>query len=427
MPEDTERDVDAAEVEGDEDEDWSEPVDVSGLPDGSTTLIVGGFSAFATPADALASVKYPTDQLLLLRGEYEGDLCVDSTVHKGVLVAGDATAAPGDVVVRGALRIAYSEPGNNANAEAAAAEVAAAAEAAAAEAEADGGAGGDGEDGGAGGGASRSRGRKKKDVAPKVLTVRRLSFLSGAVFAEQTDADVAECVFGTAAGVPAVPRAVRCGGFSTVRVTRCTVFGSGLSAVYCFPASRVRFEGCDITGSEKPAAQGADARKKPKRGYVPPPPPPPTAPAKCECEVGAQCDNSRAVFLDCRFTNFGIGALVADASKGHTFDRCAFSRLATVGVLFDSGARATMRSSTVKLCGREALVVGAGAHPTLRDNTFVGNVRLKAGAEVTGATDNIVALNGTVFDEGSLFDVKGFTVVSTDPTLVKPKKVKTEE
>ncbi len=132
-------------------------------------------------------------------------------------------------------------------------------------------------------------------------------------------------------------------------------------------------------------------------------------------------------FKYCIVELFGIGVVLNDKCQGTVIEKTTITEIGTVGVLFNPGCVAAMRNSSVKLCGRECVVVGTKAHPSLRANIFVGDARLKEGSVGSGISDNILGLNGKLFVDGSQFTVKGFTTVPKDPTIVKPKKVEEDE
>lgn len=393
---DDEREEDVA-VEEEEEEDWSEPIPVDDMPAGNTTTFVGGFSPVTTVTAALANIRDKDDQVIVLPGKYETDVSLDSTTNDGLRFLGDANSQPGDIVFTGLLDVAYSVPAAAQNDEPAADE--------------------------------DEDGPKKPAEPPRPLTIRGMTFLAGAVFSELTQGAVDNCVFGhmyVEADGESVPRTVRCHGLSTVAFNGCRAYGSERSAVYCFPHARNTFVGCSFIGAEKPPPPPPVEKRK-RRPVAPPPPPPPSVPATCECEVGVQCDDATAKFTDCIVNRFNIGMYCSAACKGAVIEQCSVSEIATVGILLGDECNATVRKATVKLCGRECIVVGAGAHPTLRENVLVGDVRLKRGAVASGASDNILGLNGNIIDEGGRFTVKGFTSVAKDPSLVKPKKVVDED
>ena len=256
-------------------EEWTEPVDLSELPDGNKTVFVGGFSTIKTINEALPQLKTAKDRVIVLKGSYEGDVTIDSTKWKGLIISGEEGSNANDVKIDGALNLDWSKPEINPDAE----EETAVEEPASPVGE-------DGEGGAEEGGDAGEVEAKPKVIAqPKLLTLSKLTFLKGAVVNAQTAADIVECNFGTKTGSHAVPHTVQCHGFSTVMFRRCRIYGTQRSAVYCYPRSSALLDRCDIIGSEKPAPQSAPVKHK--RGYVPPPPPPPTAPTKCECEVGA--------------------------------------------------------------------------------------------------------------------------------------------
>jgi hypothetical protein len=404
--------------EGDEEEEWTEPVDLSELSDGHTTTIVGGFSSVTSINAALLLVKSTKDRIMITKGVYDGDVTIDSTKWKGLSVTAEEGCTTNDVKVQGKLVLDWSVPPpkkddeEEPEPEAAAPPPAQDGEAA------------EGEDGEAA--AAAAAARKKASLQPKLLTISGITFFGGAEVNAQTEADVVSCVFGSKTAAVVQPHTVVTHAFSAVTFRRCQIYGTQRSAIYGFPRTKAQFDRCDVIGAEKPPAN-AVAVVKPKRGYVPPPPPPPVAPEKCECEIGAFCDNSNSVFRECTFSHFDLGILTRDTCKGLTFERCALSLIASVGVMIDAKSNPILRNCAVKLCKRECVVVGAEAHPTLRDNIFVGDVRLKRGAVATGISGNTLALNGKLWDDDGTFAVKGFTSVENDPTAPKPKKIKKAE
>jgi hypothetical protein len=210
------------EEEVEDDEDWTEPVDLEGLEDGFSTFLVGRFSKHATVASAVAEVKHKEDRVLVLAGEYRGDVALDSTVNHGLRISGDATVDASAVVFKGLLDVQYSKM----------------------EARAEETAGDDDED-------------KPAEAAPVVpLTLTHMTFESGGVFTELTDADVTDVVFGAAvsstSSAEEVPRTVRCHGLSTVRFNQCHIYGMGRSAVYCYPHARCAFTDCKVLGAKRP-------------------------------------------------------------------------------------------------------------------------------------------------------------------------------
>lgn len=386
---DDEREENAEVIE--EEEEWTEPVDLAGLVDGPTTTFVGGFSAIKAVAAGLARVTQPGDAVVVLPGSYEGDVALDTTKLRGVEVRGDAGSARGDVVIRGRLVLEFSSPTAAAPKEAAA----------------------EGEDDDA----------ARKAEPAKLLRVSHLAFLGGGMYNAQTAADVSDCVFGSADRSTVVDHCLATHGFSTVTTSDSVVFGTAKSAIYCFPRSRVVFERCDFVGATTPQPLADGERKVRKRGAAPPPPAPPTTPSKCECDVGIYLDDGSARFVSCAVKKFDVGVLTNDTCPKSSLERISVSLISTVGVLCETNAATTIRGCVVKMCGRECLVLGDAAHPTVRDNIFVGDVRLKRGCVATGVTDNTVALSGKVLVEDETFHVKGLTVVAHDPTLPKVKKM----
>uniref|UniRef100_A0A7S1PL20 Right handed beta helix domain-containing protein n=1 Tax=Neobodo designis TaxID=312471 RepID=A0A7S1PL20_NEODS len=403
---DDERDEEMRPEEEEEEEDeeaWAEPVSLEGLPVGNTTTFVGGFSTVKNLSDALAAWKNKDDRIIVLPGTYDADVSLDANGHQGLVLQGDATAEPSAIVFKGLLDVAATAGAKPPGSDAMPAEEE--------EAEDE-----DGENAAA-------------KQPPRPLTLGRMAFLGGAVFSETADADINECVFGSAFVDDAherVPRTVRCHGLSTVRVNKCTCYGMERSAVYCYPHARATFTDCTFVGAKKPPPPPPEHERR-RRRLVAAPPPPPSVPESCECEVGVHMDDSQAKFVGCVVNNFTIGFAFNDKCAGTTVENCTVTEIATVAFLLGSGTCPAVRGNSAKLCGRECVVVGGKAHPTMRNNVFVGDARLKDGAVVTGICDNVLGLNGQLIAEGQRYTVKGFTSVPKDPTLVKPKKPEDED
>ena len=404
---DDERDEEMRPEEEEEEEDeeaWAEPVVLDDLPVGNTTTFVGGFSPIKALPDAVGLWKNKDDRLIVLAGKYEADVSPDSNAHQGLVVQGDATAEASAVVFTGLLDVGATAgakpPGTDA-------------ENAADEAEEH------DEDGE----------QAAPPQPPRPLTIGHMTFLGGAVFSETSDATIDDCIFGGMFVDDAnerVPRTVRCHGLSTVRLNKCTAYGMERSAVYCYPHARATFTDCTMIGAKKPPPPPPESERRRKR-VVAAPVPPPAVPTACECEVGVHIDNAEAKFVGCVVNNFTIGYAFNDKCAGTTVEGSTVTEIATVAFLLGAGTSPAVRGNAAKLCGRECVVIGAKAHPTMRNNVFVGDARLKDGAVVTGICDNVLGLNGQLFVEGQRFNVKGFTVVAKDPTLVKPKKEEDEE
>ena len=393
----------AQDGELEEDEEWLDPVDVDALPDGSRTTFVGGaFSSFKSLTSLLEATNHPLragDKVVVLPGTYDQDAILDTHTHRGVTIVGDAASDVSAVVFTGQLALQQSAQANAA--------------AAAAPPPTD----------------DTDDGAPKAPPAP--LAIGHMTFLSGAILAELSDADVSDCVFGGRhipqladkdASLPA--RMVACHGFSVVRLTRCKIWGFQLSAVYGFPYSRVTASQCDIIGADRPPAKVQEAHTYRRKLVVEAAASaaPTGVPATCEVEVGVELDNAEMTFRECTISNCNIGLLVRDASKKSTLEKSVIAQIATVGILLEAGACMSIRGNKVKHCGRECLVLGNKAHPIIRDNVFVGDVRLKAEAVTTGVCDNVLALNGKLLEGQQIFSRRGFTTIATDPTAPKVKK-----
>jgi hypothetical protein len=385
--------------EGEEEEDeeaWAEPVSLEGLPHGNSTILVGGFSPITSLAVALQSWKDKNDQIIVLPGTYDVDVSLDSNQHQGLRINGDASADVSAIVFKGLLDVACTPGGKPPGAQ------------------------------------TRAEGDDDEPAAkevPRPLTIGHMTFLAGAVFSETSNLCVNDCVFGnifSSEATERVPRTVRVHGLSTVRFDKCTAYGMERSAVYLYPHARATFTSCSFIGARKPPPPPTENERR-RRKQVSAPPPPPAVPTSCECEVGVHVDNASSSFTDCIVNNFSIGFAFNDQCKGTVVEKCTITEMGTVGILLGSSSSPAVRGNTVKLCGRECVVVGSQAHPTMRSNVFVGDARLKDGAVVTGICDNILGLNGQLFTEGQKFTVKGFASVPKDPTLIKPKKVEEDE
>ena len=405
-----------------EDEEWTEPADLEGLDDGPTTVFVGSFSYFHTIASALEAIKRPADKMVVLAGAYEGDVTIDTTVRKNLSIQGDSTVPRSSVVIKGKLILTYSEPAHTENAEPEPTEAEDKKAPAADESQAEGEGDNEGEP---------QKKKPKRDEPPKLLSITHLWFMNGADFTAQTNALLSDCQLGplssTAApsGAPTPPpRTVVCHALSTVRVSASTVCGCGKSAIYMYPRARCVLEGCEIAGYVKPppASEETTKRKKIPKSAVPLPPPVPQVPTKCECECGLYCDDSEGKLMKCTIQQCDIGVVCHDVCRGTVLEECTVQQMAAVGLLLDKGSCATVRKCIFKLCGRDAVIIGAQCHPIMRSNVMVGSVRVKHGASFTGICDNVVGCDGAVVVEDATFAVKGFQVVSVDPTVAKPKK-----
>lgn len=391
-------------------EEWVEQVDVSALgDDGPSTIFVGGFSALQTATEGLAAVKYRDDRVVVLAGNYAGDLVVDSTRLDGVDVRGEGVVTfEGRLIVEytsfdpeKALRVPQAAEGAD---DAAAVAPAEGEDAPPPEEEPE-----EGEEGG-----------KQEPLRPQRLTIGNMSFLSGLLAEGLSTGYIDDCTFGSPIG--ALPL-THCGvvkALTTVACARCKFFGNGKAVLYGFPRSRASFTDCTFGGAVKPRSDSENVRRK--RGYVPPPPPPPTAPASTECDVGLYLDDASNTFAKCVVSHVGIGVLCRDECKGTLIEDCAVSLTSATGVLLLDKSCPRIARTSVSLNGRESLVVGNHSHPNVRKCNFVGDVRLKTQAIHTGLSDNVVGLSHQVIVEGTNFSIKGFTVIATDPTIVKPKK-----
>jgi hypothetical protein len=398
-------------------EEWTDPVDITVLgDDGPSTIFVGGFSDVRTAKDGLEKMIYRDDKLVFLEGQYEGNLILDSTYLDGVQIVGE-----GAVVFSGQLVVAYSsyDPDRLLKIPVAA-EVDDGAAVAAAEPGEDAApppeeeAEEEGEEG-------------KKAVivrAPKIA-LSNMKFLGGVSTEGLATGYVDDCEFGTPFGEPPLDYCATIASLSDVLFTRSKFYGSGKSVVYAFPRARGVFTECTFEGSIPAVTQTETIRRR--RGYVPPPPPPPTAPTTVHCEVGLYFDDADIRVERSVVSQVGIGILCHDTCRDTVIEECLVTKTSTTGILLMDSASPKIVRSRVNLNGRESLVVGNHSHPNIRSCAFAGDVRLKTHAVHTGLTDNLIGLNRQLEVEGKNFYTKGFTVVPTDPTFIKPKKVVVEE
>lgn len=398
-------------------EEWVDPVDITTLgDDGPSTIFVGGFSSIRTAKDGLEQMVYRDDKLVFLEGEYEGNLTLDSTYLDGVHIRGE-----GDVVFSGQLIVAYSSfdpdrllkvPQAAEADEGAAAAATEPGEDAAPPAEEEAEEEGD-------------EAKKGVVVRPPKVALSNMKFLSGVLTEGLATGYVDDCHFGTPFGVPALDHCATIAPLSDVIFTRSVFYGSGKSIVYAFPRARGVFTECTFEGSIPAVTQTETIRRR--RGYVPPPPPPPTAPTTVYCEVGLYLDDADLQVSHSSVSLVGIGILCRDSCKNTLVEECLVSKTSTTGILLLDNAAPKILRSRVNLNGRESLVVGNFSHPNIRSCAFAGDVRLKTHAVHTGLTDNLIGLNRQLDVEGKNFYTKGFTIVPTDPTFIKPKKVVVEE
>lgn len=397
-------------------EEWTDPVDIAALgDDGPATIFVGGFSELRTAKDGLEQMIYRDDKLVILGGRYEGNLILDSTYLNGAHVCGE-----GDVTFDGQLILAYSSYDSDRILKIPqGAEVDENAAAVAAEPNEDAPpADEEGEDEG-------DDAKKAVVVRPPRLTISNMTFLSGLVTDGLATGYVDDCVFGTPVGEPALDHCATIASLCDAEFLRCRFYGSGKSVVYAFPRSKSSFVECSFEGSIPAVTQTETVRRR--RGYVPPPPPPPTAPTTVQCEVGLYLDDADIKISKCSVALVGIGILCHDGCKDTVVDDSLVTKTSTTGVYLMEHASPKIVRSRVNLNGREALVVGNHSHPNIRNCAFAGDVRLKTEAIHTGLTDNLIGLNKELSVEGKNFYTKGFTVVPTDPTILKVKKVVVEE
>ena len=404
-------------------DEWTELIDIGALDDGPTTTFVGGFSSTKTIDDALEGLVNYNDRIVVLGKVLKGDLKVDSTRFDGVQILAGGSA---ETIVEGRLVLTYSTPGPGIGLKRPAQ--------AAAEDDQDtrkGGEGGlDGEDGAPPQEEEAAEGAEltdKEPVRPSILTVKNLTFTNGCIVEGLAKGDILDCTFGVQTGEVVVDHCAATHALSGAEFVRCKFFGSKRSAVYNFPFSRTKFTDCTIRGTTRPPPAGSTDQKRQKRGYIPPPPPPPTAPQKTECDVGIYNDNAEVTIANCSISNFDVGVLFNDACKGCSVIASKVSEIATVGYLVSSGGCPKLSKCQALLCGRECFVSLENTHPSVRDCIFVGNARIKNGCVMTGMTDNLLGLGGTVVVEDQRFTAKGFKSVPNDPTIVKVKKVVAED
>ena len=478
-----------------DEEVWEDLVELEEVPDGPTTLFVGGFSRYKSINEALESVLTANDRIVLLdKNSQDGDVTIDTTRYCGVSILSacerNTTEAPrvlsdeeaealemeraaaeeeeegldeeelmrrrlaakakkdttvGNFIVNGRLVLHYSEPTEGSKLPSGFIE----------DDEDDDGAGpsggddddedGDGAGDGDGNGGNNGDyddededGARRSKPRPPALNINGINFSNGVVAEAQTNAYLEDCAFGTAAFQPSgangssganeTNTAVHA--LSTVAFTRCQLYGSNKAAVYCFPHSRATFTDCDVKGAKRPltAEEIAALNAKKPRGYVAPPPPAPSVPSAADlcCATGIFADDASAVFTNVDVSNVGIGVYAVGPSKGLRIESSAVKQCGTVGLLFDGGCEALAKGVAVTLCGRECAVFGAG-HPTVRECTFVGDVRLKARCEATGITDNVLGNSAVVINEDATFHIKGFTQVPHDPTAPKKPKKSTSD
>eukprot|EP00744_Colponema_vietnamica_P011109 GILI01015632.1.p1 GENE.GILI01015632.1~~GILI01015632.1.p1 ORF type:complete len:460 (-),score=116.21 GILI01015632.1:80-1459(-) len=444
---------------------WEDVVELDDIPDGPTTIFVGGFSKFKSINEALDIVQTSNDRIVVLE-QQDGDVPIDVTRYCGVTIVGaiprntleppkvgaedevvdeeeemdedellrrkkaqtkkDTTLA--NIVVTGRLVLQYSVPSDNNKLKTGFPEVD--------EDEAnDANAKSNGEEDEDGEGGNNNADGEDEDAGTKVvarapaLTLNGLNFTNGLTGEANTNAYIEDCAFGTLAFQPASGPSgdinTKINALSTIEFTRCQLYGSNKAAIYCFPHSRATFIDCDVRGSQRPltAEEIASRDAKKPRGYVAPPAPAPSAPVDVSCATGIFSDDSSCNFTNVDVLNFGIGIFSVGPNKGFKVDASAVQLSQTVGVLFDQNCGGTIKNTSVKLSGREAGVFGNG-HPTVRECTFVGDVRLKRNCVATGITDNIIGLGHNVINEDTQFHLKGFTQVQIDPTA--PKKIKSQ-
>eukprot|EP00758_Cryptobia_borreli_P001359 Tbor_TRINITY_DN2174_c0_g1::TRINITY_DN2174_c0_g1_i1::g.5498::m.5498 len=463
------------EREGDEGEEWFEPEDVDNLQDGPTTIFVGGFSKYKTINDALEAITTSNDQIIVLNS-FDADVEIDATRFAGVTIIGATpynTIPPkpllsaeereeleqednnadeideeeefdeyGDpkkkprppkvdtttcnVSIFGKLTLTYSDPlhitplptgfpipdeeeeeddGANENDD------------------------GDGDDD-----KSNKRGRDtdgndnddtseagdKKVTAPhaNILTIKNLTFTRGIEMNSQTSAIIEDCGFGIRTHLPDHVTTVKVNALSKGEFIRCRFYGGVKSSIYCYPASRCKFTDSDVIGTVPNDENTTTPQKRP-RGYVAPPPPPPVPPLTVTSATGILSDDSSCTFDNMDISNFGIGLYCIGGNRSLSFRESRVMQIQTVGLLCEQGFEGKLHEVVVTLCGRECAVLGSG-HPTVRDCTFVGDVRLKKDCISTGVTDNIVALDKSkVINEDINFNLKGFRKLPIDPTKKK--------
>jgi hypothetical protein len=281
------------------------------------------------------------------------------------------------------------------------------------------------------------------------LTVSGIAFQGGATFAEEANIALDQCTFGiphvggdraatpntavagaaAAGGDDAVreQRTVRVHAFATPAFSKCRIFGADRSAIYCYPYAKAAFTLCDVVGMvapPPPVQSPASARRM--RAATPTPAPPATAaPAKCLSDAGVHLDDAASTFHQCAVRNFNIGVVTNDACRGSKLSECAVSEIASVGYLLGPSCVAQLRECKGRLCGREALVLGARSHVSMRGCAFSGDVRVKDEAVLSALVDNLVgpeAAQWKVFNEAAQFSDRGFTVTEDDPSARKKRK-----
>jgi hypothetical protein len=288
------------------------------------------------------------------------------------------------------------------------------------------------------------------------LTVSNITFQGGASISEEANIELNQCDF----GIPFLPvadannkdnddtvreqRTVRVNALATPTFNRCRIFGGERSALYCYPYSKGVFKNCDIVGMLSPPASSSvdstNSNNKSNKLHVragtnnnsnnkasssssstsnnkPP--------AKCLSDAGIHLDDASCTFHQCSIRNFNLGVVTNDPCEGSRFTECSTSEIATVGYFFGPSCKVNIRESKAKLCGREAAVLGARSHVSMRDCLFSGDVRLKDEAILTALVDNSVgpeSSNWKIINEAKQFSDRGFKIVEDDPSARKKRK-----
>jgi hypothetical protein len=439
-----------ADDDGGQDDAWEEPVeDVDALDDGPRTIIVGGSSRVESIDDALERYRGPGDRIVVMPGVYETGMILDAGRFPRLHIVG-AHPAPTDaeeraarakrreeqqnadeiaereaaerylppltfgpqrepvVIFRGKLSVQYQDSTATSYDE--------------------------------------EEGAKLADGAVPLLTVSNIAFNGGASIAEQADIALDGCTFGIAhlghaergdassgGGDDAVreQRTVRVHAFATPNLTRCRIYGADRSALYCYPFAKAALTGCDIAGMVSPPPPPAvptgslASLRRLKAAQAPPPPPATAPPTLCLSDVGVHLDDSACTFSQCAIHNFNIGLVTNEACRGTKLSECIASEISTVGFFFAANAAVNVRECKARLCGREAALLGARSHVSMRDCAFAGDVRLKDGAVLTALVDNAIgpeAARWCVINEAPQFADRGFLLVEDDPSQRKKRK-----
>lgn len=461
---DVEDEVNSQNENVEEEEDvWEEPVeDLESMEDGPRTIIVGGCSRVETIDDALERYRGPGDKIIIMPGVYETGMILDAGRFPRLQIFGafpaktdaeeraarqkqkelDATREEREeeeaankwlpapvfgpernpaVIFKGKLNVQYSE-------------------ATAANYDEE----------------EQENGGKIAFGAVNKLTVSNITFQGGATISEEADLILNQCNF----GIPHLEsehqqqqqhqsgsgeedavreqRTVRINALATPEFNRCRIFGAERSAVYCYPYARASFKNCDIVGMVPvPAVNEAGNNARARRllaaavsssssaSSSSSSAPPTKPPAKCLSDVGIHLDDAGCKFHQCSVKNFNIGVVSNDRCEGTKLTECIVSEIATVGYLVGASCKMNLRECKSRLTGREAVVLGARSHVSMRDCQFSGDVRLKDEAILSALVDNVVGPQSSswkILNEAKEFTDRGFKIVEDDPSLRKKRK-----